>query len=68
MNNAGIDCNKFKTHSIRSAAASKAKLQFVPIDQILKVTGWSNTKTFGTYYDKLVKVDQNCFSEAVLRL
>ena len=68
MSNAGIDCNKFKTHSIRSASTSKAKQQFVPIDQILKVAGWSNTKTFGTYYDKPVAADQNSFSEAVLRL
>lgn len=68
MSNAGIDCTKFKTHSIRSASASKAKLQFVPIEQILKVAGWSNTKTFGLYYDKPVKVDQNSFSDAVLRL
>ena len=69
MCNAGIDCNKFKTHSInRSASTSKAKQQFVPIDKILKVAGWSNTKTFGTYYDKPVVADQNSFGEAVLRL
>ena len=68
MSNAGIDCNKFKTHSIRAASTSKAKQQFVPIEQILKVAGWSNTKTFGTYYDKPINYDQNSFSEAVLRL
>ena len=68
MSNAGIDCAKFKTHSIRSASVSKAKLQFVPIDQIIKVAGWSNTKTFGTYYDKPVNVEKNSFSDAVLRL
>ena len=39
MSNAGIDCYKFKTHSIRSASTSKAKQQFVPIDQILNVAG-----------------------------
>ena len=68
MSNAGIDCTRFKTHSIRSASVSKAKCQFVPIDQILKKAGWSNTKTFGVYYDKPVKSDKNSFSEAVLKL
>ena len=60
--------HNLKTHSIRSASVTKAKCQFVPIDQILKVAGWSNTKTFGTYYDKPVKADMNSFSEAVLKL
>lgn len=68
MFNSGIDCNRFKTHSIRSAATSKAKLNFVPIDKIMKVAGWSNTKTFGTYYNKPVQDDRSRFSEAVLKL
>ena len=65
MSSGGTDCARFKTHSIRSASVTKANCQFVPINQILKVAGWSNTKTFVTYYDKPVKVDRNSFSEAV---
>ena len=37
MGNAGIECNKFKIHNIRSASTSKAKQQFVSIDKILNV-------------------------------
>lgn len=68
MANSGIDCSKFKTHSIRSAVTSKAKINFIPIDKIMKVAGWSNTKTFGTYYNKPVQDDRSRFSDAVLKL
>lgn len=68
MYNSGIDCNKFKVHSIRSAASSKAKLNFVPIDKIMSVAGWSNTKTFATYYNKPISTGNEEFSTAVLQL
>ena len=68
MISSGIDCNTFKTHSIRSAVTSKAKCQSVPIVEIMKVAGWSNTKTFGKYYDKPMNNDSNCFSNAVLNI
>ncbi len=42
MNSAGINCDKYKPHSVRAASASKAKAFGVPIDDILKVAGWSN--------------------------
>ena len=65
--NAGIDCTKFKPHSIRSAAVSKAKANFVPIGHILQVAGWSNTRTFGKFYNKpMEKVAE--FDKEVLRL
>ena len=34
MYNSGIDCDKYKVYSIRSASTSKAKVNFVPIDKI----------------------------------
>lgn len=54
MSKAGtcIDINRFSSHSTRSAAVSKAKYVSVPIDDILKVAGWSNIGTFGKFYDK----------------
>lgn len=68
MYNSGIDCDKFKVHSIRSASTSKAKLNFVPVDKIISVAGWSNTKTFATYYNKPIKTDTGAYTEAVLKL
>ena len=42
---------------VRSASTSKAKLNFVPVDKIISVAGWFNTKTFATYYNKPLKTD-----------
>ena len=42
MYNSGIDCDKFKVHSMRSASTSKAKLNFVSVNIIISVAGWSS--------------------------
>ena len=68
MVNSGIDCDKFKVHSIRSAASSKARLNFVSIDKIISVAGWSNNKTFATFYNKPITTSNEEFSNAVLKL
>ena len=68
MFNSGIDCTKFNVHSIRSAASTKANLNFVSMDKIISVAGWSNTKTFATYYNKPVRTNNEDFSNAVLQL
>ena len=49
---AGIDTNVFQGHSVRAASSSKAKISGVPINNILKMAGWSNERTFATHYDK----------------
>lgn len=64
---AGINCDIFKSHSIRGASSSKAKMNSVPINHILNTAGWSNTKTFGRFYEKPV-VQELSFSEGVLKL
>lgn len=64
MKCSGIDSDKFKSHSIRSASASKAKQKFVPIEDILKMAGWSNGQTFARFYDK--PIQQTSYSEAIL--
>lgn len=64
MSKAGIDINKFSSHSIRSAAVSTAKYASVPMNDILKVAGWSNVGTFGKFYDK--KIVKSQFHSAVL--
>lgn len=68
MFNSGIDCSKYKPHSIRSAATSKAKLNMVPVQEILKVAGWSSEKTFAQFYHKDLENTQNdSFSRAILQ-
>ena len=55
---AGIDINIFTSHSTRAASASKAKSIGVSLAAINKAAGWSNTKTFGQFYNKTI-IDTN---------
>ena len=60
----GVDTTKFKPHSTRAAAVSKAK-HTISTDSILKHIGWSNESTFRTFYDKPIVENVN-FDKAVL--
>jgi site-specific recombinase XerD len=46
MSRSGIDINTCSAHSVRAASTSKANANLVPVDNILKVAGWSNAETF----------------------
>jgi len=52
LHQAGIDTKKFKAHSTRSAAASKAANKNVPIEQILNSGKWASDSTFAKFYKK----------------
>ena len=67
MCSSGIDINRFKSHSTRSASTSKAKLVGIPLSQILSVAGWSSDKTFSQYYEKPMEHTSNSFDHAVLQ-
>ena len=54
MSAAGIDTNKFQSHSTRSAVAANLKSKSLSLDQILKRTDWTSITTFRTFYDKQV--------------
>ena len=64
MQRAGIDISKFSAHSIRAAATSKAIQHNVPMDEILKTAGWSNSGTFAKFYHKDIhtsdKIEKFC--------
>lgn len=64
MNKAGIDMS-FTPHSTRSAAVSKAKLQGIPLETIMKTAGWSNASVFATFYNKPV-LKEPSFQDAIL--
>ena len=51
MKQAGIDTDRFKAHSTRSAGTSAAK-GMIPIETILSSGGWSSGNTFATFYDR----------------
>lgn len=54
MVKAGVDM-AFQPHSTRSASSSKAGLQGVPLNIIMKTAGWSNARVFATFYKKPIK-------------
>lgn len=49
---AGIDISRFKAHSTRAASTSAARAMGIPLDEIMKVAGWSRVSTFETFYHK----------------
>ncbi|XP_046564208.1 uncharacterized protein LOC124273040 [Haliotis rubra] len=67
LSRAGINTNRFKAHSTRSASVSAAMRSSVPVSDILQRAGWSSAKTFAKYYNKpLAKCSSENFSQAIL--
>lgn len=63
----GIDVSRYKSHSIRGVAASKAKACGLPIKEIMNVAGWASDRTFSRFYDKPVaELEVSNFQNAVL--
>jgi len=62
----GIDTNKFKAHSTRSAASYKAKTFGVPVKEILKRGHWSNDSTFQRHYVEEVVDNNDLFQPSFL--
>ena len=54
MYEAGIDTTVYRSHSTRSASTSAAKRDNIPIDEIMKLAGWSSTNTFEKFYNKII--------------
>ena len=51
---AGIDIEKYSSHSTRSVSTSKAKIKGQSLSEINKAAGWKETSTFRRFYDKPV--------------
>lgn len=67
MYRSGINIAKYGSHSVRAAAASKAKNSGVPVAVILEKAGWSSESTFAKFYDKAINTGRDPFQEGVLR-
>jgi len=52
LQKAGIDTTKFQAHSTRAAAASKAALCGVTVEDIMKAADWSGEGVFQKFYYK----------------
>ena len=66
MRLAGVNTDKFKSHSVRSASVSKAHASGVPIQDIIKAGGWTTDDCFLRYYLKPTEVEK--FQSAVLSI
>ena len=62
----GINVERFKAHSFRSAATSAAKACNVPIEHILETANWKSAETFRKYYDKPIINDNKGFGDNIL--
>ena len=59
MQSSGIDTQVFGAHSTRSASTSKLHSLKVPMNTILAAGGWTNAKTFATFYKKKTFAEPN---------
>lgn len=68
----GIDVERFKAHSVRSASTSKANAKHVPIDIIMEAGMWSNKSTFAKFYNKPIVQDadrgKKLYNDAILNI
>ena len=51
---AGVETEIFTAHSTRAAKASKDFYNGIPIEEIIDQVGWSNSKTFQMFYNKVL--------------
>lgn len=56
MEKGNIDTSKYKAHSTRAASTSKASVQGMSVEQIIKKADWSRATTFGRFYHKDIHV------------
>ena len=55
LGKAGIDIEKYSSHSTRSASTSKAKITGLLLSEINKATGWKEISTFKTFEDLVIQ-------------
>lgn len=51
----GIDTKRFKAHSTRGAATSKACSLGIDMNLLLRQASWKNSETFGRFYNKTIE-------------
>ena len=64
INAAGVDVSTFTAHSTRAASTSMAA-KTATLKEICRAAGWSNSGTFGKYYNKDARTEN--FGDEVLK-
>ena len=52
LGKAGIDIEKYSSHSTRLASTSKTKIKGLSLSEINKAAGWKETSAIRGFYDK----------------
>ena len=56
----------YTAHSTRAATTSNAYDKGVPLQNIIKAAGWSNARTFETYYKRKIETDDMSVHQALM--
>ena len=56
----------YTAHSTRAATTSNAYDKGVPLQKIIKAAGWSNARTFATYYKRKIENDNLSVHQALM--
>ena len=68
MEKGGVDTSKYKAHSTRAASTSKARVQGLSVEQIVKKANWAKASTFSRFYNREVVPQETAFQDKVLSL
>ena len=68
MNEAGIDTEVFKAHSVRGASTSKVANAGLSVQQILEKANWSNARTFRRFYYRESIDDNEVYQNKLFKL
>lgn len=64
---AGIDTNKYKSHSTRAAATSMAAQKGINVNRLLRQASWKNEMTFGRFYNKPIESIEESVTHTLLK-
>ena len=63
---AGIDTEKYKSHSMRGASTSAAHRLGLSVNQIMRQAGWHSVESFSRFYNKDLEKDVSNVGHALL--
>ena len=66
LRQAGIDTDKFKAHSMRSAASSKVASLGLKLTEVLDNGNWSRESTWQKFYHREIESTHKQFQETLL--
>ena len=63
---AGVNTDKYKSHSVRGASTSAAKRLGLSVNLIMRHAGWRNSESFAKFYDKSLDQEATQVAQTLL--